>query len=111
MDSVLAWAQQKQSDVIALLRQMVECESPSDDPAAETSGWRKALTDHLPHLVGAVAGALVADDATVLDDAVSWLDHVLSHRAAPSGLTDELVQVLAAELREHPVAARLLSRA
>jgi glutamate carboxypeptidase len=34
MDSVLAWAQQKQGDVIALLRQMVECESPSDDPAA-----------------------------------------------------------------------------
>ena len=34
MDPVLAWAQQKQGDVIALLRQMVECESPSDDPVA-----------------------------------------------------------------------------
>src|SRR5688572_14108949 len=34
MDTVLAWAQQKQGDVIALLRQMVECESPSDDPVA-----------------------------------------------------------------------------
>ena len=103
---------QAEREVIAAnIRRRVFAAHPSDDPAAETSGWRKALTDHLPHLVGAVAGALVADDATVLDDAVSWLDHVLSHRAAPSGLTDELVQVLAAELREHPVAARLLSRA
>jgi len=34
MDPVLAWAQRKQSDVIALLRELVECESPSDDPRA-----------------------------------------------------------------------------
>ena len=34
MDPVLAWAQRKQSDVVAFLREMVDCESPSDDPAA-----------------------------------------------------------------------------
>ena len=36
MDTVLAWAQRRQGDIIALLRDMVECESPSDDPAAVT---------------------------------------------------------------------------
>lgn len=34
MDSVLAWAQRRQGEIVALLREMVECESPSDDPAA-----------------------------------------------------------------------------
>src|SRR5690349_15388476 len=34
VDSILAYAQSKQKEIIGLIRQMVECESPSDDPAA-----------------------------------------------------------------------------
>jgi glutamate carboxypeptidase len=34
MDALLAWAQQKQKDVIMFVRELVECESPSDDPAS-----------------------------------------------------------------------------
>ncbi len=34
MDPLLAYAKAKQSDTVALLRELVECESPSDDPAA-----------------------------------------------------------------------------
>src|ERR1700732_4389152 len=34
MDPVLRYARQKQKDVIALLREYVECESPSDHPAS-----------------------------------------------------------------------------
>jgi glutamate carboxypeptidase len=34
VDSLLAYARSKQKEVIALIREMVECESPSDDPAA-----------------------------------------------------------------------------
>ena len=34
MDSVLASAQKKQNELIAFLRKLVECESPSEDPAA-----------------------------------------------------------------------------
>jgi glutamate carboxypeptidase len=33
-DPILAWAQAKQSELIAFLRELVLCESPSDDPAA-----------------------------------------------------------------------------
>jgi glutamate carboxypeptidase len=36
MDSVLAYARSKQDEIIGFLRQMVECESPSDNPAAVT---------------------------------------------------------------------------
>src|SRR6266536_635659 len=34
VDSILAYAQSKQKEITALIRRMVECESPSDDPAA-----------------------------------------------------------------------------
>ncbi len=34
MDAILPYAQSKQSEIIAFLRELVECESPSDDPAA-----------------------------------------------------------------------------
>jgi glutamate carboxypeptidase len=34
MDQFLAYAQSKQDELITLIREMVECESPSDDPAA-----------------------------------------------------------------------------
>lgn len=33
-DPILQWTQSKQKEIIAFLREMVECESPSDDPAA-----------------------------------------------------------------------------
>jgi glutamate carboxypeptidase len=36
MDPVLAWVRSKQKDLIAFIRELVECESPSDDPAAIT---------------------------------------------------------------------------
>jgi glutamate carboxypeptidase len=34
MDPLLSWAQTKQNETVAFLRELVECESPSDDPAA-----------------------------------------------------------------------------
>jgi len=34
MDTFLAYAQRHRKDIVATLRRMVECESPSDDPAA-----------------------------------------------------------------------------
>ena len=34
MDPILAYVQARQSELVALIRQFVECESPSDDPAA-----------------------------------------------------------------------------
>lgn len=34
MDSILSYVEGRQSEIVALIRQMVECESPSDDPAA-----------------------------------------------------------------------------
>jgi glutamate carboxypeptidase len=34
VDSILSFAQRQQAAIIALIRQFVECESPSDDPAA-----------------------------------------------------------------------------
>jgi glutamate carboxypeptidase len=34
VDSILAWTRERQGQIIGLIRQFVECESPSDDPAA-----------------------------------------------------------------------------
>jgi glutamate carboxypeptidase len=34
VDSLLAFAQARQQEIVALIRRMVECESPSDDPGA-----------------------------------------------------------------------------
>ena len=46
MDPYLSYAQEKQGDITAFIRRMVECESPSDDPAA------------VNRFVGLVAGEL-----------------------------------------------------
>jgi len=34
VDSILSFVQARESEIVALIRQFVECESPSDDPAA-----------------------------------------------------------------------------
>lgn len=71
--------------------------------------WQSTLFDHLPHLVGALAGALVADDRTVLDDAVVWLDDVMRHRDCPDPVTSEVLAGLRMLMAEHPVATKMLS--
>lgn len=71
--------------------------------------WQRVLEDHLAHLVGSVAGALVTDDPTVLDESLTWLANVLAHRQAPPEATERVVVELAGVLREYPAAARLLS--
>jgi methanogenic corrinoid protein MtbC1 len=78
---------------------------------AEATGqpWQRVLEDHLAHLVGSVAGALVTDDPTVLDESLTWLANVLAHRQAPPEATERVVVELAGVVREYPAAARLLS--
>jgi MerR family transcriptional regulator, light-induced transcriptional regulator len=77
----------------------------------QQSGWQRALVDHLPHLVGALAGALVTGDRSVLDEAVAWLDDVVRHRGAPEDVLGAVVAQLATVMAEHPVATALLSGA
>jgi glutamate carboxypeptidase len=48
-DQILTWSQSKQKDIIAFLREMVECESPSDDPAAITR-FTDLFADHVADL-------------------------------------------------------------
>ena len=47
VDSILSFAQAHEAEMVATIRRFVECESPSDDPAAVTrfvelvsDGWR-----------------------------------------------------------------------
>lgn len=88
------------------LRQRVSAICPADD---ERAPWQSALFDHLPHLVGALAGALVAADRSVLHEAVAWLDDVLRHRDGPGSITSTVVGDLRTMVREYPAATRLLS--
>lgn len=91
------------------LRGRVVGAHPANDAGAALSGWQHALLDHLQHLVGALAGALVSDDPGVLGEAVAWLDDVMAHRKAPVGVTGAVVAELGAMMREYPAASRLLS--
>lgn len=92
----------------AQLRRQIPRPSAADATAAR---WGSALEDHLPHLVGSLAGALLTEDPGILHESVRWLDEVLSHRDAPAGTTAAVVDALALVMREHPEAARLLSGA
>ncbi len=93
-------------EITARLRERVAANHPMGGLG---SCWQSALFDHLPHLVGALAGALVADDRTVLVDAVDWLDDVMRHRQCPETVTGEVLAGLRAVMAEHPVATRMLS--
>jgi methanogenic corrinoid protein MtbC1 len=93
----------------AALQARVSASRPADTLEDVLSGWQPALLDHLPHLVGALAGALVTADETVLAEAVVWLDDVMSHRDAPPGITDVVVGELRTLVREYPSASEVLS--
>jgi len=88
------------------LKQRVSAHCPTD---GRRTAWQSALLDHLPHLVGALAGALVAGDRSVLHEAVSWLDGVMRHRDGPDAITRKIVDDLRTMVREYPAATGLLS--
>lgn len=79
------------------------------DTTSPPGGWPQALHDHLPHVVGAVAGALVTDDARVAGEALSWFEEVLRHRDAPDDLPAQVRLLLSQRLRELPEASRILA--
>lgn len=93
----------------ARLRERVAAARPADDLRDVLSGWQPALFDHLPHLVGSLAGALVADDPTALSDAVVWLGEVMSHRDGPDDVVALVVAELGAVVHDHSTATRLVS--
>jgi methanogenic corrinoid protein MtbC1 len=72
-------------------------------------GWLRVLDDQLPHLVGSVAGALIADDPTIVTDALDWAEVVLRHRDAPVRTGPALRTSLREALHDLPVATRLLT--
>ena len=93
-------------DLTARLRQRVAADRLAGN---QGFGWRRALLDHLPHVVGALAGALVANDGSILDDAMLWLHDVMGHRDGPDHVTDDVLIGLRAVVSEYPAAATLLS--
>jgi MerR family transcriptional regulator, light-induced transcriptional regulator len=96
-------------EITARLRARVVSRPPFAEGLEPEVAWQRALFDHLPHLVGALAGALVTDDRAVLDDAVTWLDDVMGHRDAPEGTSGDVANQLLMVMGEHPAATRLLS--
>ena len=70
--------------------------------------WRAVAADQMPYLVGCVAGALLTQDRTVSDDAVSWVAEVLLVRGAPDTVGAEVRRSLAAAMSELPEAHALL---
>ena len=77
--------------------------------AAFDESWTRVLDDQLPHLVGSVAGALIADDPTIVGDALDWAEVVLRHRNAPSATGQALRRALRDALHDLPVATRLVT--
>jgi methanogenic corrinoid protein MtbC1 len=77
--------------------------------ASAPEPWLRVLEDQLPYLVGSVAGALVCDDRTLVEEALPWAHVVLSSRGAPADCAARVHSSLRAALRDLPVAASLLS--
>ncbi len=49
MDPLLAYARQRKPEIVTLIRELVECESPSDAPAS-VNGFIDLLADRMSHL-------------------------------------------------------------
>ncbi|MGZ4438061.1 MAG: cobalamin B12-binding domain-containing protein [Nocardioidaceae bacterium] len=77
--------------------------------ADEGRSWLRVLDDQMPHLVGAMAGALVTGDRQVAADALNWAEVVLLHRGAPPEVGPALRIALHRALHDVPVAAGMLA--
>lgn len=69
-----------------------------------TETWWTTLQDHVEHVLGCLASAMVTGDETIVVEVGEWLERVLETRGAPAALVAELWAVLAEPLRGHPLA-------
>ena len=76
---------------------------------ADDRSWLRVLDDQMPHLVGAVAGALVTGDGRVVAEALDWAELVLAHRDAPAEVGPALRRALHVAMHDVPVAATMLA--
>lgn len=93
-------------DVARLLRQAL---AAGEAGTSQGDAWLRVLDDQLPHLVGSVAGALVADDPSIVSDALDWAEVVLGNRSAPAGTGRALRHALRESMHGMPVATRLVA--
>jgi methanogenic corrinoid protein MtbC1 len=77
-------------------------------PTRTADWWRAVLEDQMPYLVGAVAGALVCEDPSIIAESLAWAETVLRHRDAPQGVGPALRSSLHDALHDMPTAASLL---
>lgn len=76
--------------------------------AASLDDWRVVLTWSVPHLIDSVAGALLTEDDSVIEEVRQWLASVLAFRGAPADAPEAVWASLREELRHYPEATRLL---
>lgn len=74
-------------------------------------GGTEALVveDHVPHVLGAMAAALLTDDASIVAEARAWLDDVARARRVDRVLVEELWRCAAFQLRDYPLASAALA--
>lgn len=67
------------------------------------------LADHVEHVLGCLAAAIMTDDDTIVTEVRDWLIVVLRHRGVDTNLVDEVWDLLAERMRGHPVARAFLA--
>lgn len=73
--------------------------------------WATVLVGHTPHLVDALAAALLVEDRAVLTRERAWLSEVLRLRGAPDGTVERLWSALREQVHDHPEALAVLGQA
>ena len=67
------------------------------------------LADHVEHVLGCLAAAIMTEDATIVTEVRNWLVSLLQHRGVDTALVDEVWDLLADRMRGHPVARAFLA--
>lgn len=75
----------------------------------ERPGWWREFEDHLDHVLGCLASALVTGDETIMIEVRDWMEQVLTRRGADPSVVAETWQELAVPLRGHPLARLYLA--
>ncbi|HEY0638474.1 MAG TPA: twin-arginine translocation pathway signal protein, partial [Pseudonocardiaceae bacterium] len=78
--------------------------------APELDAVRAVTQDVVAQALHAVSAALLTGDPRPLPETAAWAAELLLARGADAGLVQELGELLAAELREYPLARELAGR-
>ncbi len=109
-DEEAAWIDRLRDQIASFVIAGVETTYAPQVAASAPPAWWPVLVEHVWHIVGGVAAAVLTHDDRIMAESLAWLSPVLEAREAPPDVCATVFDLLGVTLASQPHSTALMGR-